>query len=200
MVRNTAIQLSFALFLGILPSQAAVITVEASSPVVVLGTPVSVEVGVTGIMGTDVGVYDLDVNFDPTVLSFTSVTFGDPVLGDELNLFGYGSATNVDASNAASGSVEVSELAFDSPQDLQSYQPPAFGLFTVGFDTVGGGSTAVSSTVNVLGDGGGNSLNYSYGPPATIDVAVLTPEPSAFGLFAIGLGIIAMLFRRMVRV
>ncbi len=189
-------QLFLAFLLAIIPLHAAVITNQASAPVVVQGDLVSVVVGVSGIVGTDVGVYDLNVNFDPLALSYDSVSFGDPVLGDELNEYGYGSETNVDASGAASGTVDVSELSFDSPQDLASYQPSDFGLFTVTFEAVGGGSTSVSSTVNSLGDGGGNNLSYTYGAPATIDIAVLTPEPSTMALLGIALGVVMLLYRR----
>ena len=196
MIRSVAIQISLALSLAVIPLWAAVITTMPASTSAVPGDLVSVVVGVSGIAGTDVGVFDLNVNFNPLVLAYDSVAFGDPVLGDELDLYGYGSATNVDASNAAAGTVDVSETAFDSAQDLQSYQPPAFGLFTITFDAVGGGSTSVSSTVNALGDGAGNNLRYSYGPPAIVDVAVLTPEPSTLALFAGGLGILLFVARR----
>jgi hypothetical protein len=34
--------------------------------------------------------FDLDISFDPTILAFSTAVFGDPILGDQLDIWGLG--------------------------------------------------------------------------------------------------------------
>jgi len=63
--------------------------------------------------------FDVDISFNPDILAFASATFGDPVLGDQLDLFSLGSLTSA---TAGVGTANLFELSFDSQTDLDGYR------------------------------------------------------------------------------
>ena len=145
----------------------------------------SVEVAITisylgDFVAPSLGVFDLDLAFDSAVLAFSAVTFGDPVLGDQLDLFGFGSITAFD--DTVPGVVNVFELSLDLPSDLDTLQPGSFTLATLSFDTLALGVSALDISIIALGDSLGDSLDANV-----VGGAVnVVPEPSAALLFAVG--------------
>src|SRR5215470_14685987 len=114
---------------------------------------VNVAVMISGLgdaMPPSLGAYDLDVTFDPNILFFKRVIFGDPTFGDQLDLFGLGSVQAVDSS--VLGRVNLFELSLDSPVDLDRLQRGNFILASLGFETISLGATPLSLTINALAD------------------------------------------------
>ena len=74
--------------------QAISISLEPLAQTVVLGNPVNVAVRIADL-GTPgappaLSTFDLDISFDPGLLAFSQATFGDPVLGNQLDVLGLG--------------------------------------------------------------------------------------------------------------
>ncbi len=145
----------------------------------------SIEVGVVVSDLTDggapsLGSFDLDLIFDSAVLGLTGVPFGDPLLGDQLDLFGFGSLSGYD--DSVPGSLNVFEISFDLPEDLDELQAGSFTLFTLRFDLLSPGTSALAFGSVTLGD--------AFGDPLIAD-AVLSgsvsalPEPTAAVLAAL---------------
>jgi hypothetical protein len=179
------------------PAQAIVIGFDPSSQTVAPGASVDVELTVSGLgdfAPDSLSVFDLDVSFDPAVLSFSAVAFGDPVLGDQLDLFGFGSFTDV---VSGVGVVNLLELSFDLPGDLDTLQAGSFTLATLTFDALAVGTSALSVAINALGDSFGDPLDATLaGGSVTVNAAVAMPEPGTLWLLAIGLLGLGLLRRR----
>lgn len=121
------------------------------------GGDASVAVIVSGLgHGTALGGFDINIAYTPSVLEFASASYGDPILGDQLNLEGFGTFSGTTPS---SGKVELAELSFDSPTVLEASQASQFTLATLTFDTVSPGMSALGLSVNAVSDQSGDSLS-----------------------------------------
>lgn len=150
-------------FCGI--SFATTIDFNQSNYNVNIGDSFSADLGIAGLgdMSPDsLGVFDIDVIYDSTILSLSAVTFGDPVLGDQLDVLGLGS---IASATPSVGSVNVYELSLDLEYDLESLQAGAFTLFSLNFDTIAEGNSALTISINSLGD--------SLGAPCSIRSTIL---------------------------
>ena len=135
--------------------------------------------------------YDLDIHFDPSLLSYSGITFGDPLLGNQLDVFNLGSNSSA-AELTSIGIVNVFELSLDTPADLNPWQTDTFILATLSFDMLNHGSSALSINVNVFDDADAMALS-----PAVQSANITTvPLPSAVWLFLVGLGISGRGWRR----
>src|SRR5438874_1153733 len=59
-----------------------------------LGNPVMVSLMIQGLgdhTAPSLGTFDVNILFDPAILSFSTAVFGDPALGDQLDPLGVGS-------------------------------------------------------------------------------------------------------------
>jgi hypothetical protein len=169
-----------------MPRLAFAITIgfEPASQVVPVGDPASIELRISGLgsgAAPSLGIFDVSVSFDPTILSFSAVSFGDPVLGDQLDLFALGSITVVDA--GVPGTVRLFELSLDLPSDLDTLQADTFTLATLSFDTLQVGTSPLALSVAALGDANGQSLT------ADLEKGLVSavPEPQAALVFLVGL-------------
>jgi len=183
--------LSALLFPGL--ASAISIGFSPSSQAVDVGDTVSVELTITGLGNlapASLGVFDLDVLFDPTVLAPSGVVFGDPVLGDQLDLFALGSLTASDDSTP--GILNLFELSLDSASDLDSLQAGSFTLATLDFTAVSLGSSALDATIHALGDAFGDRLVADVTPGSISPI----PEPSGLVTFLTGLIVVVGAMRR----
>jgi hypothetical protein len=156
-----------------------------------VGSSVNVSLFISGLgagSAPSIGEYDIDVNFDPLILAFSSVSFGDPILGDQLDIFGLGSFTQA---TLGVGSINLFQLSFDTEQDLNDFQSPEFTLATLTFDLLGEGTSALGLSLWSLASASGEGLvaNLVNG---SVNSTAPVPEPTSMLLFGTGLTCFAL--------
>jgi hypothetical protein len=171
--------------IGILCHAGIILEIDPASQTVPLGAQASFSVDIFGLgNGTNLGTYDINLGFDPALLSFSSIVFGD-----QVDISGLG---DIQIVTPSTGTVEVFELSLDSATDL-SGQEAAFTLATLTFNTLASGADSpLTLSINVLGDANGNSLSAD-GQDGSVTISSLSsvPEPSTIvytigGLFLVG--------------
>jgi hypothetical protein len=183
----------------LLPTAVGAVQVGLSAPIKLVGQGNIFEVNLTvsGLgNGTapSLGVFDTDILFNPLLLGFSSVSFGDPLLGDQLDLFSVGAITQTTTS---SGLVNLFELSIDSPGDLNSLQADAFILATLKFDALAPGTAEFGISVNAFGDALGNPLQIDSIISDRVEIAPV-PEPSTFLLLSVSFAGCMIIRRRFV--
>jgi hypothetical protein len=188
---------SAALALAMLATAAQAVPMLSFAPAngsVALGATASVDVMLGDLDGDFIGAYDFHVDWDPTLLSLQDLTFGSQLDGPDNSIFGYVAGT---------GSVNAFEVSLGglALQDGVT----SFRLFTLSFDTLAVGTSALEFRPGVAGAGAsiGDALGNARAafttsgaltvtPPPPDPVAV--PEPGTLGL--LGLAIAFMGFTR----
>jgi hypothetical protein len=190
MIRLTVLFASI-LILGGAPLRAGIII--GTSPQlqsVTLGSVAEVQIGISGLGNNappSLGAYDLNFSFNPAVVAFSGLTFGDPLLGDQLDLSGAG--TIADFSSPSAGLVEAFEISLDSALVLDGMQPDHFVLMTLQFTGLAAVSSTITPSLNSIGDSVGAPLAAEL-QAGQIDV-VGAPEPGSFWMLSLGaLGLI----------
>lgn len=159
-----------------------------------IGDTLELQVRVSGLddhAAPSLGVYDLNLGFDAALFSLNAVHWGDSVLGNQLDLAGFGS---LQESTVNGNWLNLLELSFDSVADLDLLQAGNFTLFSVLLTAQAIGEGNFSLWVNALGDASGNVLSVTEPNGLAIVVGgVEVPEPSSFLLL---LGVLAILALR----
>lgn len=143
---------------------------------------------------TSLGTFDVDVNFDASVLSFTGYSLFDG-LGD-VGLF---EADDFSWGEYASGAVNLFEISYLFDFELDALQPGSFALADLFFhvdDLSAGESTMLSLFANDLSDGEGNMLTAAIGDDAVISASQpQVPVPAPASMTLLGLALLSMFFR-----
>lgn len=129
---------------------------------------------------TPVGFFDIDVVFDPTVLSFTGISFSDA-----LGNIALGEAVNASLPpDPAGGVINLAVLSLLPTLPAQSVSPV---LGQISFSAIGLGSAGVGFGFAAIESLQGDAFAFS-----AVDAAVsVVPEPAAFWL--LGAGVLALL-------
>ena len=154
-----------------------------SDQVAPVGSSVDVDLVISGLgegAAPSLSVFDLDVLYDSAILGLTNVAFGDPVFGDQLDIFGLG--FNPTGVTPVAGGTNLFEISLDFPFDLDLFQRGSFALARLTFDVLAIGTSPLDLANVILGD--------SFGAPleATVDPGSVTgvPEPGTITLFLMG--------------
>jgi hypothetical protein len=145
--------------------------------------------------------FDLGILYNPNYLSLIGVSFGDPILGDQLNLSGYGSLTTTTPGVAQGNLVEfaIAVVSLDSESVLNSLQAGDFILASLTFSgvSVSGGLNSISfanlydaainpDSTHILLDAANNPIPSSDVILGSSNIQVV-PEPDTILLLSAGL-------------
>jgi hypothetical protein len=187
-----------ALGLSLSPNANAIsIDLIANQSSVNVGDSIEVQVRISGLndaSAPSLGAYDVNFNYDASLFNFSSIVWGDALLGNQIDLNGFGSLQNTDS---GLGWLFASDATFDSAADLDLLQAGEFTLFSVLLNAVAIGSGNFSLTSTLFGDADSNQLTIDTFNNTTVTVSsVSVPEPSSL-LLLIGLLAIVVLRAKM---
>lgn len=174
----------FAALLGIcaaVPGQAAVVAIHPATTSAAVGQSVLVDVDISDLVdgaAPSLGAFDIDLHFDPAVLTLTQLTFGDG-----LNVLGLGG--NPQEVTEGTGVVNAFELSLDASDDLNTLQSGAFTLFTLTFQAISAGTAELSLTLNSLANAEAFEI-AATSAGSSIEVAPV-PLPAAVWMLLSGL-------------
>jgi hypothetical protein len=196
MTNVVAVVAAWLTVLCVTPAFAVLIEVVPSASEIGPGDPVTVRLAISGLgagSAPSVSTFDLDAGFDPSVLAFAGAGFGDPSLGDQLDVLELGSQF---LATPGSGTVNLFEISLDSAANLNALQASAFVLATLTFEAVGPGESPLTLTLNALGDAEGQALETDLDPARVIVRSggpVPVTAPAAALLLTLGLILVAAL-------
>ena len=201
-MRNLLFGMPVMLVLVAAPAGAITIGIEPAAQQVAVASSVNVNLVISDLgdgIAPSLSAFDVDLTFDDGVLSFLGATFGDTVLGDQLDLTGIGPLNGV---TPAAGVVNLFELSLDPPSDLDDLQAGAFVLATLTFGAQASGISALGLSILSLGDADGNSLTADILTESISvqSVDAVVAEPASFALLLAGLaGLSATRIKRIKR-
>lgn len=170
-----------------LDAKAISFSMDPAGSVVGIGQSVDIDLNVSGLgdfAPDSLGVYDIDVAWDPNIITLNTVSFGS----DLSILF-----PSVQTVTPGAGTVNLFELSLDFPSDLDTFQPGSFTIATLTFEVIDFGTSAVTPTVNVVGDADGLPLQLESVTGATVSAI---PEPTSAVLWMAGLLVVHRRLRR----
>ncbi|MBD9357995.1 cohesin domain-containing protein [Methylomonas albis] len=152
----------------------------------------AIEIGlnISGLGDDALATYDFNIQFDPTHLAFAGVDFGDPVLGNQLDVLNLGGNSSA-ADLLAPGVLNLFESSLDDAADLQTLQAGNFTLAIIRFNVLSGGSSELDLLINGLADAEGNALSANAAP-LTVNTVAAVPLPGMFWPMVGGFWVVLM--------
>jgi len=190
MIRKTllgAFSVSLALF-NAETAQAILVAFDPGEVLVGVGAPVEVALTISGLgdfEAPSLGAFDLDVSFDPMVLELDSVSYGDPVVGDQLDILGLGFPLSI--TTPFVGGVNLFELSFNTVSELNLLQTGSFTLARLSFITRMAGTSSLDISILALADAEGAPLSADAAS-GRISAISAVGEPGTLVLLAVALG------------
>ncbi|NWH06809.1 PEP-CTERM sorting domain-containing protein [Desulfobacter latus] len=181
-------------FLGISQSWATTLSFDPSSSSILAGESIDVDIVISGLDPENLAVFDLNVNFDPTILSYAPNTGCE--LGEGLGLFDFFEASDESDGVTAPGTINLAVESWIWPIGDTVYgdaffsdQASSLTLATLTFTGLAAGNSSLSISDVILGDENGASISITSTDLGTgsIEVSSPAPEPSTMILFGIGL-------------
>ena len=187
MKKNILTSLSFIammlIFLGIGSAKAAILDIVPNNQSVLLGDTVNIDLNISGLgnfSADSLGGFDLNINFDPSILSFNNAVYGN-----QLDLFGLGT---INGTMPEIVSVNLFEISLDFAFDLNTLQVDNFTLVSLTFDTLAVGTSNLLMSNVVLSDPVGSPLSFTVNNGSVSVTAQTTiPEPGILWLFCVAL-------------
>ncbi|HEY1337058.1 MAG TPA: cohesin domain-containing protein [Bryobacteraceae bacterium] len=179
---------------GVIPIDAATIALSPASMAVSPGHVISLDLVISNLGSILVGDFDLDIGFDPSVLTLNSATPGSH-LGDIAS----GQALDFSLGETGPGVVNIAVVSTLSFPALAAIQTPPFSLATLSFTVgpIGGATTVEIASLNALGDSTGTAISIDAVGSATLTANAAIPEPGGIG--PIGLGVVLLAVQRAIR-
>ncbi len=179
-------------------SSAATISVAPDTQNVPLGNTAVVGLFVSGLgdgVAPSLSSFSLDLSFDDSLLSLTTVNFGDPSAtpNNQIEIVFPGISGFFPS---VGSSFTIFQSSFDLPADLISSQHAAFRLFSVEFATLGEGVSMIEILNLTATDEQSNDFSSSFaiqtGAVEVTGAGVVIPEPATWSLLAGALALLAM--------
>jgi len=170
------------------PTWAATLSFNPSSANVTVGNSFAVDVLISDLgVSEQLGAFDLQVNFNPALLSFASYN-----LGSQLGTLATGDALDFSLGNQGGGTLHLGEVSL--LWDLSS-QAKSFSLGTLHFTASAAGNSSLSFSNVTLGDAWGAPLAANL-TTASVSSLAAVPEPETYAMFLAGLGLLGAIARR----
>jgi hypothetical protein len=148
----------------------AKLTITPEQPGVQVGTPLTADVGFSGLQQQLIGSYDLTIAWNPSLLSFSSLSFGSFL--DAPN--------SLQDFNASAGSLEVAEDSLGSLANQSGFG--SLPLFNVTFNSLAAGTSPIA--FNTVANGGltvGDQIGNAFTNFFSFDTSVDITAPAGSG-------------------
>jgi hypothetical protein len=192
-MKSLAIGIFIFLAVAVPPAGAIEVVVQPNGQTVGLGQTVAFDIAISGLGNgapPSLGAFDLDLGFDPAILSFDSISFGDPILGSLLGpIVG---SLNGFSNDPVTGLVNQFEISLELPATLDALQPDSFILTSLTFSSVGLGTSALDISNLILGDAVGAPLAADTIQNGSVTVAAAAVADSSQTAVLLGLGLIVL--------
>ena len=203
MKRFNLLVLEAAVLLGAvnLNASSIVLSAQPDNTTVGLNGTLKVSFNIQGLEGNapngpSLGGFDFFFGYDSSILANPIVSFGDPILGDQLAL----TVPSITCVGTACGApnnlpLELFEVSLDPAAALEASQHSAFTLATISFKAVGLGTSLLTLSNVTLSDENGSLLSDQI-VNSSVKVSAATPEPHMGILLPLAAGLACLLFRR----
>lgn len=152
--------------LGASQAQAYTVNLSPVTQTVDLGTVVAIGVSVSDLGPTGLGSYNFDIGFDGAILGFDRV----------VDAFGLGDSVGLDFVGGA-GTFSVSSFSLEDPFALLTRQGADVTLFTLYFNTIGIGTSALTLNSGNLFDVNGVEIVPFQISNASVTVLDVVGQP-----------------------